>query len=163
MLITDRYLVHFGPLHLFGLVRSTSIYFGPIWSTSVQLGPFSLLQSIQSKLVYLDHLLNCSLLQSIQSHLVHFVQFGLIRSLRFNLVHSVHLSLFNPIWSIWSISIYSTYLVYFKSLGSNSVYLLKNRKIQVWVKCIINYMININCNYMISFCYHNNLLKRIRI
>jgi len=42
------------------------------------------------------------------------------------------------------------------------VYLLKNGNRQVWVESTINYLSNINCNYMLSFDYHDNLLNRMR-
>ena len=87
-------------------------------------------------------------------------QFSPLWFIRSNLIHIVHLGLFSPIWCIPSTSIS---LAHFRSLRSNSMYLLKNDKIQVWVKSTINYLNNINCNYMISFGYHNILLKRMRI
>ena len=66
------------------------------------------------------------------------VSIGPLRSIRFISSISEH---FNPIQCIY----------------------LKNGKIQVWVDSTINYLSNINCNFMISFSYHNNLLKRMRI
>ena len=41
--------------------------------------------------------------------------------------------------------------------------LLTHGKIQVWVESTIDYLSNINCNYMINFGYHSNLLQRMRI
>ena len=38
--------------------------------------------------------------------------------------------------------------------------LLKNEKVQVWVESSMNYLNNINCNYMISFGYYNNFCGR---
>ena len=55
------------------------------------------------------------------------------------------------------------HLVQFGPFQSTLVYLLKNENSQVWVKCIINCLSNINCNYMIIIYYHDNLLKRMRI
>ena len=79
------------------------------------------------------HLVHCSPIQSI------IVQFGPIHS------SSVHNG---PLQSI-------------------SVYLLKNRKEKKkslgWeYYTTINYLSTIHCNYMISFDYHDNLLKRIK-
>ena len=141
MIIIDRNSVHFSPLHEFGLVWSTSVQFGLLWFTLVQLGPFSQfipIRSIWFTSVYF------SLLRSIWSYSVQFSPFGLLRSIVSTLVHSVNLT-------------------YFKSLLSNLVYLFKNEKIQVWVETTINYLCSTNCNYMISFYYHNNLFKRMRI
>ena len=84
-------------------------------------------------------------IRSIRSTAVQFGPFSQFSPLRFiqsNLIHTVHLGLFNPIWFT---SIYSVH-----------------GKIQVWVKSTINYLGNINCNYMINFGYHNKLLKRMR-
>ena len=128
---------YFSPLHLFGLVQSALVHFSQFWSNSVH---FNSIRSIHSTAVQFGP----------------FSQYNQLLSIRSNLIHMVHLGLFNPIWST------SIYLVHFKSLQSNSVYLLKNGKIQVWVKSTINYLSNINCSYMISFGYHNKLLKRMR-
>ena len=109
---------------------------------------------LQSTWVYFNSI------RSIHSTAVQFgplSQFSPLWSIRSNLIHMIHLGLFSPIWST------SIYLVHFRSLRSNSTYLLKNGKIQVWVESTINYLKNINCNYMISFGYHNILLKRMRI
>ena len=144
MIIIDQNSIHFSSLHLFGLVRSTSIQFGLLRFTLVQLGPFSPfipIQSIWFTSVYFN------LLRSIWSCSVQFNPFGpfgLLQSIASTLVHSVNLT-------------------YFKSLLSNLVYLLKNEKIQVSVETTINYLRSTNCNYMISFDYHNNLFKRMRI
>ena len=122
-------------------VHSISVHF-------INLVWFSLLQSTS---VYFNSI------RSIRSTAVQFGPLGLFSplwSIRSNLIHMI---LFSPIWST------SIYLVHFRSLRSNSTYLLKNGKIQVWVESIINYLNNINCNYMISFGYHNILLKRMRI
>ena len=35
--------------------------------------------------------------------------------------------------------------------------------IAMYLNVPINHLSNINCNYVISFDYHDNLLKRIRI
>ena len=131
----------------FGSMQSTSIQLGPfssLRSNSIKFGPFDLLQLVQPTSVYFGPLVS---LWSIQSNLFHLVifclfsPFGPHRSNLVCLVHFVHLSL----------------------LRSNLVYLLKNEKIQVWVDSTVNYFSNINCNYKKSFCYHNNLLKRMRI
>ena len=122
---------YFSPLHQFGLIQSTSVYFNSIrfiCSIVVQFGPLD--------------------------------QFSPLWSIWSNLIHMVHLRLFSPIWSIRSTSIY---LVHFRSLWSTSMYLLKNGKIQVCIESTINYLSNINYNYMISFGYHNILLKKMRI
>ena len=117
------------------------VYFGPFWSiqstsfTSVQFGP---LRSI-------------------------LVQFSLFRSIRSIWFTSVQFGIFNPfslLRSIWSNSVYFSSL---RSIWSNSVYWLKNGKRQVLVENTINYLSNINCIYRISFSYHNNLLKKMRI
>ena len=128
---------YFSPLHQFGLVRSTLVHFGQLWSHSVH---FNSIRSIHSTAVQFGP----------------FGQFSPLRSIHPNLIYTVNLGLFSPIWST------SIYLVHFRLLWSNSVYLLKNGKIQVWVECTINYLNNINCNYMISFDYHNKLLKIMR-
>ena len=81
-------------------------------------------------------------------------------------------SLFGPFWTILSIL---DYLVQFNQLGSNLVHLvhlglfgssrldLFGSNQSIWVKCIINCLSNVNCNYMIIFYYHDNILKRVRI
>ena len=129
---------------------------------------------------------------SIRSTSVNSVQFGPLGSLRYIFVHSlyfdqvnpfranlVHYAQFNQIWSILSNSVNTVYLVYLglfsplrsiRSIWSISdhfdpiqcTYLRKWKK-KVWVKSSTNYFNNISCNYMISFGYHNNLLKRMRI
>ena len=133
ILITDWHSVHSISVHFINLVR-----FGLLQSTSVY---FNWIRSIRSTAIQFGPLVNS----------VHFDLFGPI---------TVHLGLFSPIWSIRSTSVY---LVHFRSLRSNSMYLLKNGKIQVWVESTIYYLSNINCNYMINFGYHSILLKRMRI
>ena len=106
MLIIDRHSIHFGLFRSTSSIRSSSVYFSPLWSiqvqfsllrsTSVQLGSFGLLQSIQSNQVYSVQLDQFGSLQSIS---VHLGQFGPIQS---TLVHSVH---FNWIWFIRSNSV----------------------------------------------------------
>ena len=123
---------YFGPLHQFGLVRSALLHFGQFWSNSVH---FNSIRSVCSTAVQFGP----------------FGQFSPLQSIRSNLIHTVHLGLFSPIWPT------SIYSVHFRSLRSNLVYLLKNGKIQVSVESTINFLSNINCNYMISFCYHNKL------
>ena len=101
----------------------------------------------------LDHFGLPGLLRSSSVHLIYFVHFGPIWSIlvQFSLLQSILstsvqfciFSQFYPLQSIWS----------------NSVYLLKNGKRQVLVESTINYLSNINCNYRISFGYHNNLKK----
>ena len=88
---------------------------------------------------------------SIQSTSFTSVQFGPLRSI---------LVQFSLLRSIWSNSVYFSTL---RSIWSNSVYWLKNGKRQVLVENTINYLSNINCIYRISFSYHNNLLKKMRI
>ena len=154
MLITDQHSVHFGSLHLFCLLQSTSVL----------LGPFNLLRPIQSNSIYFGLF---SLLRSIWSILVYFGSFCPIWSILVhlaNLVHSVHFNLFGPIWSIRSIQVYSVQFGLLQSIwsildhfGPNWCTYLRMEKIQIWVESIIN------CNYMISFDYHDNLLKRTRI
>ena len=100
---------------------------------------------------------------------VYFGQFWFIRSTSFTSVQ------FGPLWSIlvqFSLlqSILSTSVQFcifsqfypLQSIWSNLVYLLKNGKGQVLVESTINYLSNFNCNYRISFGYHNNLLKKMR-
>ena len=140
ILITDQHSVHFINSVRFGLLQSTLVNFGPIRSNSVH---FNSIRSIRSTVVQFGPFGQFSPLQSIQS----------------NLTHTVHLGIFSPIWPT---SIYSVHLVNFKPLRSNSLYLLKNGKIQVWVESTINYLSNINYNYMINFGYYNKLLKRMR-
>ena len=111
------------------------VYFSSFWSIRF------LLRSLRSILVQF------SLLPSIQSIWSTFVQFRIFGPLC-------------PLRSIWSNSVHYTSLL---SIWSNSVYLLKNEKWQVLVERTINYLSNINCNYRISFGYHNNLLKKMRI
>ena len=130
---------------------------------------FSLFSPIRSILFSSVHLIHFSLFWSIRSTLINPCMFGSLWSILSNLDHSIHFGLFNSIWptrpliSIRTNLVYSIYLVYFRSLWSNSVYLLKNGKIQVWIESITNYLRNISCNYMISFCYLNNVLKKLRI
>ena len=91
MLITNQNLVHF------------SLF----WSSSILLGPFDLLRSIQFNLVHSVHF---GLYLFICSTLIKSVLFRPIWSITSNLVHSTQFSqhgLFGPfrsIWSIWSIS-----------------------------------------------------------
>ena len=136
-----------------------SIYFG-------QFGPFDAIWSIQS-------------IQSTQIYSIQFGPYGPPRSILSNLAYMVQLGLFSLIWSTQSTQVYSiqfgpfspfrsirsnlAHSVNFRSLQSNLVYLLKHGKIQIQVENTINYLSNINCNYIISFGYHNNLLKRMRI
>ena len=134
MLITNQYSVYFGPLQF------NQVYL-------VQFSPFGSLRSISVHSVYFNQFRLIQSNWSITSNSVQFGPFCPIRSIR----------------SIQSTQVYSVHLIYFRSLHSNSMYLLKNGKIQVWVEGTINYLSNINCNYMISFSYHNNLLKRMRI
>ena len=135
ILITDRHSVHFINLIWISLLQSTLVNCGPIWCTSVHL----------------------SSIRSIRSTSVNLVQFNQFQSIRSTSVQFGTFFQFNPLKSIQSSLVYSVYLVHFKSLRKNLMYLLKNWKIQVWVES------NINCNYMIFFYYHNNLLKRMRI
>ena len=58
--------------------------------------------------------------------------------------HSVHFAPFGPFRSIL-------------------VHLSKSeKKKKLWVESTSSYLSNINCNYMISFNYHDNLFKKIR-
>ena len=87
MIIIDQNSIHFSSLHLFGLVRSTSIQFGLLRFTLVQLGPFSPFIPIQS--IWFTS-----------------VYFNLLRSIwhvRSNSIHSVHLVYFSPLHPLWSI------------------------------------------------------------
>ena len=84
----------------------------------------------------------------------HSIHFGPLWPIQFSSVY------FSPIWYIWSTLVQ---LDPFDPIWSISMYFLKNEKRKVWVESIINYLSNINCNYMIIFYYHNNLLKRMRI
>ena len=147
MLITDRHSVHFGLFRSISIHFINLVWFGLIQSNLLQ---FGLLQVKQVHLVYFGQF---GPVHSIWFTLVYFGQFGLVQSNRSNLVHSVYLGLFCPIWSIGFTLTYLVHFIYFISLWFNSVYLLKNRKIQVWVDRAINYLININCNYKISFSY----------
>ena len=156
MLITDQNSVYFNLLHLFGLVQSTSVQLSPIHSirsirlssfhlvhfglfrsnlvNSVQFGLFGPVCSIWFTLVYFSQF------GPIRSTLVHSFQFSqfrsnlLHRSNSVSLIYSIHLGIFGPIFSIQSTLVYLVHLVHFKSLRSNSVFLLKNRKIKVWVE-----------------------------
>ena len=113
--------IHFGPIQsnpvhlvLFGRIQSHSVlcaHFSPPWSTSVQFSPFYPVRSIWSTLVPFSqfdppqsNLVQFGLIQSILPISVHISQFGLLRS------YSVQLSLFSPIPSIQSTSVYSVHL-----------------------------------------------------
>ena len=154
MLRTDRHSVYFDQFHQFGLVRSTSVHFGQFWSNLVYFGP---LQFNWVHLVYFDKL---SPIQSIRSISIQFGQSILLWSNLAYLVNSIHVDLFCPIGFTL---VHSIYLVNFRSFRSNLVCLQKNGKIRVLVKSTINYLSYINCNYIISFGCHNNLIKRMRI
>ena len=147
MLITNRHSVYFG--HFMYSVRL--VYFSPLRSTSVQVCPFGLLHSIQSNSVQLVYF---GLFRSIRSVSVNFDYFGplhLIRSIQVQFGSSRTLQTIQSIWSNLVHSVYSVHLVYFRSLWSYSVYLLKNEKIKSLVESTINYLSNINCNYTLSF------------
>ena len=136
------YLVDVGP------ILSTSVLLGPIWSYSVLFVP---IRSITLTLVLIcpfvltrSHSVHFRRLWSnsvysvkfgpfspFHSTLVHFIQLSPFWSIPSNSVHWIHFGLFGPIWSN----------------RSNSAYL--NGKIQVWVESTINYLSNINCNYII--------------
>ena len=73
ILITVRHSVHLINPIWFGLLQSTLVNFGPIQSTSIQLGSFRLLRSNQSNSVQFSPF---GLLWSIRSYLVHSVQSG---------------------------------------------------------------------------------------
>ena len=133
------------------ITNQNSVHFNLFQSASIQFSSFDLLQSIWS-----------TWFASV--YFVHSLYFDQVNPFRANLVHYAQ---FNAIWSILSKSVntvYLVHLVYFRSLQSNSMYLLKKGKKKKFglrvVPIIFN---NINCNYMISFGYHNNLLKRMRI
>ena len=121
--------------------------FGPfwtIWSSLVQFNPLG-------------------------SYLVHFVHFSPITSI---LVHYFTLVRFGPLRAIWSIQsnlvLFGQFrsnlvhLVHLGSFGSSQLGLFGSSQ-SIWVKCIINCLSNVNCNYMIIFYYHDNILKRVRI
>ena len=52
MLISYRHSIHFGQLHLFGLVQSTQVPLSPNWSNLVHFSPIRSIQSIRFTLVY---------------------------------------------------------------------------------------------------------------
>ena len=140
MLITNQHSVHFGLFWFTSSIRFGSVYSNPLQFNQVHFVYFGQFNPIWFTSVFF------SSLWSIPSNSVHYGLFGS----------------FNLIRSILSTSVYLVHLLYFRSLRSNSVYLLKNGKIQVQIESTINYLSNINCNYMISFSYHNNLLKKMR-
>ena len=145
-----------------GLVRSTSvhlIYIGPFWSNSVQFSPFNLLHSLRPNLFHF------SPIHSIQSTSFTWVQFGplwsilvkfnSLRSIRFICPTSVQFGILGPFGLIQSIS------VHFSRFGQIWCTYLRMEKDKFWLR-VLYYLSNINCNYRISFCYHNNLLKKIK-
>ena len=105
ILITDRNSIHFGPLHQFGPVQSTSIHFYQFWPNLIYFGQFSpiwSIRSIQSTLVILVLFSPFCPIWSIRSNLAHSVHFSPLQSIRSNLVHTINLGLFGLIWSIQS-------------------------------------------------------------
>ena len=107
-------MVYFDSLYS---IQSALVHFGPIQFTTVQLGPFNPVQSIQSvysglfSLVWSIHLTSvyfspiwsirfCSILvnslRSIPSNLVHLVHFGLLRLVWCNSVYCGLIGPFNP-------------------------------------------------------------------
>ena len=91
----------FRPLNLFILVWSTSVHFGPFWSTLVY---FISIKFIWSTSVYLVQFVLFCLVQSIWFTSVYFGPFDLLQSIH---ACSVHFGLFCPIWIIQSTSVYS--------------------------------------------------------
>ena len=118
-------------VQFFFFIRKETYQVSPVWSTMVYpvyFGPFDLLFSLRSKSVY-------------------FSLFGPHLSNSVYLVHSIH---FDPFGIIPSI------LAHFGPFSLVQYILLKNGKRQVLIESTINYLSNINCNYRISFGFHNN-------
>ena len=125
--------------------------FGPsglLWSFTVQFSPFDLFRSLWSNLINLGHF---------QSNSVHFGLFDPFGPHLSNLTYLIHSVDFSPFGLIWSI------FVHFSLFGPIRCTYLRMEKWQILVKSTINYLSNINCNYRISFSYHNNPFKKMRI
>ena len=204
MLISYRHSIHFGQLHLFGLVQSTQVPLSPNWSNLVHFSPIRSIRSIRFTSVYFGPFsvsLDCGRLHvlrvyvfflrshalftgptSTKSGKINFktrshstihtfknyfatvfsvisFQFSIISGIQIEpqctLVNSSCLDNFSPIWSIWSNLVHFVHVGLFCPFGLFQITSVncnyKNERIQVWVESIINYLSNINCNYIISF------------